>query len=170
MPSTGHEVSWIWLVQFAGKGCFSNVRRPVPVASTELRTSMENRKAIGFVLFDFIGLSPCSSRWTCFLGWFWTLQYSLLISGGSTLGGASRPLGGGGGVPKHVKYSEEHYIYQDNTQPANCWGSPLYQATKWHLNNSSTVKYNENEDGEVNRLTVFGWAMLFLLGRMFDYY
>ena len=57
---------------------------------------------------------------------------------------------------KHVKCSKEHYIFQDKTQPANCWGSPLYQATKQHLNNNSTVKYNENEDGEVNRLTVFG--------------
>jgi len=65
---------------------------------------------------------------------------------------------------------QKNTIFQDKMQPANCWGSPLYQATKQHLNNSSTVKYNENEDGEVNHLPVFGWAMLFLLGRMFDYY
>ena len=157
MPSTGHEVSWIWLLQFAGKGCFSNVRRPVPVASTELRTSMENRKAIGFVLFDFIGLSPCSSRWTCFLGWFWSLfSIPSLSPVGPPWVVPPGLLGGGGGVPKHVKYSEEHYIYQDNMQPANCWGSPLYQATKRHLNNSpSLVKPPNPVTASFSKLALF---------------
>ena len=33
---------------------------------------------------------------------------------------------------------KEHYLL-DKTQPVNFQGNPLYQATKWHLNNPEMV-------------------------------
>ena len=45
-------------------------------------------------------------------------------------------------------------IYQDETQHANFLGNPLYQATKRHLNNSTTVKIDEKLDGVQTQITV----------------
>ena len=37
---------------------------------------------------------------------------------------------------------KEHYLFKllDKTQPVHFQGNPLYQATKWHLNNHEMVK------------------------------
>ena len=40
----------------------------------------------------------------------------------------------------HIKGSKERYLLGQNAN-ANFWGHPLYQATKWHLNNSYMMKH-----------------------------
>ena len=54
---------------------------------------------------------------------------------------------------------QNNAIYSDKTQHAIFGGNPLYQATKWHLNNNQMVKNYEKYDGELIHLSFWGWTM-----------
>ena len=54
----------------------------------------------------------------------------------------------------HKRFQRTLFV-KTKTQSADFQGNSLYQATKWHLNNSLMVKNNEKWNGKLNHLSVF---------------
>ena len=64
---------------------------------------------------------------------------------------------------KHIKGSKEHLFIRTTTQYANFRGNPLCQAPKFHLNDSETVKKNDEKwDEKRNNLSFMLSYVIFL--------